>query len=42
MKVAARDRGIGIEGNWLMELNGLPYKAREFMNRQIKESNERY
>lgn len=38
MKAAARDRGIAIEINWLIELNKASEKTLEFMSYQIKEA----
>lgn len=38
VKNAARDRGISIEINWLIEINKASEKALEFMSYQIKEA----
>lgn len=38
MKSAAKDRGIAIEINWLIELNKASEKTLEFMSYQIKEA----
>lgn len=38
MKAAAKDRGITVEINWLIELNKASKKAIEFMNYQLKEA----
>jgi hypothetical protein len=38
MKNAARDRGIAVEINWLIELCKASEKALEFMSYQIQEA----
>jgi len=38
MKAAAKDRGISVEINWLIELNKVSEKTIEFMSFQIKEA----
>ncbi len=38
MKIAAKDRGITMEINWLIELNKASEKTLEFMSYQIKEA----
>lgn len=38
MKAAAKDRGIAIEINWLIEMNNVSEKTIEFMSYQIKEA----
>ena len=38
VKAAAKDRGILTEVNWLMELDKMPDRAREFANYRVKDS----
>lgn len=38
MKAAAKDRGVSIEINWLIEMNKASEKTVEFMSYQLKEA----